>query len=194
MVFMNHPITVFRLTMAVLRNNFPLVPLYKLSATANVSYESKMRFLFYLVMGAMVAACSVELGEEFEKKGDFSIGSLDENSALLKQLKNNGISSAFMDSDGFIGHDLRDTAEVRSVKRRFLQQGRSNPNDIHAEGVVHEAHLALYEDAFTENRIPYQIDRSAGLINIKWRAEYDETVDQIVEDVNITWLNHIVGN
>ncbi|VUD69407.1 hypothetical protein TDB9533_04774 [Thalassocella blandensis] len=153
-----------------------------------------MRVLFTLVIIFLVTTCGVEWGDESEKKGTFSVGTLDKNLILLDKLKSGGVSSAFMDSEGYIGYDMRDTAEVRSIKRNFLNGGVNNPNDINAEGVVSEAHLAMYEKAFINEGIPYKVDLSGDLINIKWRAEYDESVDQIVEDVSIAWLKHIVSN
>ncbi|WP_188150483.1 hypothetical protein, partial [Teredinibacter waterburyi] len=165
-----------------------------LAGKRGVSCESNMRILFVLLIIFSITACSFERGSDAEEKGTFSVGTLDENSVLLEKLRSGGVSSAFMDSEGYIGYDIRETAEVRSIKRAFLHEGINNPNNIAAEGVVNELHLAMYEEAFISEGIPYKIDRSGDLINIKWRAEYDESVDQIVEDVSIAWLKHIVSN
>lgn len=105
-----------------------------------------------------------------------------EKKQFIFLMKNNNIPFE-VDERNEIIYLLRDKASVLGLRRQVLYGDNLREDIIESTVIVDGNFRHVYESVFSENKIPYSIDTSDGVTQIRWNQKQGKEVDIVIQDI-----------
>ena len=155
--------------------------------------DSLKRVLFLAIVLATFGGCSSKSLPAGVRGEPFLLSDQSQQEEIIEVLKERNLPFD-IDSEGYIVYLLANQAEIHGILRT-VQYG-----DVLRDNVTESAILAnedvrkIYEAAFVEEEIPYDIRKHDGLIEIEWNQLHGIHVDRLRQRVDTEIVNAVVGN